>query len=53
MPELFNSRLLDAVREAAHPLGGAARDYDPLMKLIGSASYVLPGEAPETFPTGF
>lgn len=27
--------LTDVVREAAHPLVGAAEDYDPLMKMIG------------------
>ena len=35
----------DAVHEAAHPLTGAARDYDPLMDLIGDARFVLLGEA--------
>ena len=34
-----------AVREAAHPLGGAARDYDPLLELVGGARFVLLGEA--------
>ncbi|MGC1888432.1 MAG: phosphoribosyltransferase family protein, partial [Stellaceae bacterium] len=37
--------LLDAVRKAAHPLTGAARDYDPLMELIGECRFVLLGEA--------
>lgn len=39
------SSLADAVREAAHPLTGAARDYDPLLDLIGGARVVLIGEA--------
>jgi erythromycin esterase-like protein len=33
------------VREAAHPLTGAAEDYDPLMDLAGDARFVLLGEA--------
>src|SRR5437879_1658591 len=33
------------MRETAHPLTGAPRDYDPLMKLIGDARFVLLGEA--------
>ena len=37
--------ILDAVRAAAHPLTGAAADYDPLLKLIGDARFVLLGEA--------
>src|SRR4051812_25180332 len=36
---------LDAVRKAARPLTGAARDYDPLMELIGESRFVLIGEA--------
>jgi erythromycin esterase-like protein/predicted phosphoribosyltransferase len=35
----------EAVREAAHRLTGADRDYDPLMDLIGDARFVLLGEA--------
>jgi predicted phosphoribosyltransferase len=35
----------EAVREAAHRLIGADRDYDPLMALIGDARFVLLGEA--------
>src|SRR6267142_2147795 len=36
---------LEAVRETAHPLTGAARDYDPLIELISDAQFVLIGEA--------
>jgi erythromycin esterase-like protein len=34
-----------ALGSAAHPLTGAARDYDPLLELIGEARIVLLGEA--------
>src|SRR3954462_7565866 len=34
-----------ALRSAAHPLTGAAHDYDPLLQLIGDARVVLLGEA--------
>src|SRR6059036_1789640 len=37
--------LVDTVRHAAHPLVGAAQDYDPLLELIGDARFVLIGEA--------
>src|SRR5437660_6210611 len=37
--------IIDAVREAAQPLEGLARDYDPLLKLIGEARFCLLGEA--------
>jgi erythromycin esterase-like protein len=37
--------LSNAVREAAHPLTGGARDYDPLIGLVGGARFVLLGEA--------
>src|SRR5438045_8968583 len=37
--------IIDAVREAAQPLEGRARDYDPLLKLIGNARFCLLGEA--------
>ncbi|HEV2764912.1 MAG TPA: erythromycin esterase family protein [Pyrinomonadaceae bacterium] len=33
------------VRQAAHPLTGAAGDYDPLLKMVGDARFVLLGEA--------
>lgn len=35
----------DAIRQAAHPLTGAAGDYQPLLDLIGEAQVVLLGEA--------
>src|SRR6266850_1630630 len=41
----IDSTLREAVREAAHRLTGADRDYDPLMDLIGDARFVLLGEA--------
>jgi hypothetical protein len=37
--------LVDTMRHAAHPLVGAAQDYDPLLELIGDARLVLIGEA--------
>lgn len=45
MPEATKSKLREAVRQVAHPLTGAASDYDPLMDLIGDARFVLIGEA--------
>ena len=45
MAEATTIILSDLVREAAHPLTGAAGDYDPLMKLVGNARFVLLGEA--------
>src|ERR1051326_3940465 len=39
------SRTIDAVREAALPLVGSVRDYDPLVEMIGDAAFVLLGEA--------
>jgi len=36
---------LSAVRRAARPLTGAARDYDALLESIGNARIVLLGEA--------
>src|SRR5258707_94859 len=37
--------LIEAVREAAQPLTGPVRDYDPLLELIGDARFALLGEA--------
>lgn len=39
------SHEVDAVRAVAHPLGTTARDYDPLLELVGEARFVLIGEA--------
>ena len=43
--EATNIILSDVIRQSAHSLTGAAEDYDPLMKLIGDAHFVLLGEA--------
>ena len=45
MPNATDPTLIDAVRAAARPLGGAAEDYDPLLELVGDARFVLLGEA--------
>jgi erythromycin esterase-like protein/predicted phosphoribosyltransferase len=37
--------LIEALRGAAYPLAGGARDYDPLMGRIGEARLALVGEA--------
>ncbi len=37
--------LLETVRQAAHPLTGAAEQYDRLLDLVGNARFVLLGEA--------
>ena len=37
--------IVERVREAAHPLTGDWSDFDPLMKMIDNARYVLIGEA--------
>jgi erythromycin esterase-like protein len=39
------SSVTDAVRNALYPLEGYARDYDPLLALIGDARFSLLGEA--------
>ncbi|HWQ11284.1 MAG TPA: erythromycin esterase family protein [Roseiflexaceae bacterium] len=36
---------VEALRQTAHPLEGAAHDYDPLIEQIGAARLVLLGEA--------
>jgi erythromycin esterase-like protein len=36
---------LQTIRTSAHPVTGSERDYDPLMRLVGNASFVLLGEA--------
>lgn len=45
MVDATKIKLTDAIRETAHRLTGAAKDYDPLMELIGDARFVLIGEA--------
>jgi erythromycin esterase-like protein len=40
-----SATLLDDIRNTAHPVTGAPRDYDPLLELIGDARFVLLGEA--------
>jgi erythromycin esterase-like protein len=45
MGRVSENLVIDAIREAAHPLSGGARDYDPLMRLIGDSKFVLLGEA--------
>src|SRR5882762_5321530 len=37
--------ITNVVQEAAHPIEGTARDYDPLLSLIGEARFCLLGEA--------
>ena len=37
--------LATLVGKSAHPISGAAGDYDPLMRLVGDARFVLLGEA--------
>ena len=45
MTRATGEQLVQAVREAARPLTGAAEDYDPLLELVGDARFVLLGEA--------
>src|SRR5512132_3267587 len=45
LPDLSHDLMVEAVRQAAHPLRGAADDYDPLLERIGEARFVLIGEA--------
>ena len=35
----------NAIREDAHPLTGGAGDYDPLIRMVDGARFVLLGEA--------
>jgi erythromycin esterase-like protein/predicted phosphoribosyltransferase len=44
-PGTTDTSLIEAVRQTAHRLIGAAQDYDPLMDLVGEARFVLLGEA--------
>ena len=43
--EQTDASALASIRQSAHKLSGAANDYDPLMKMIGDARFVLLGEA--------
>src|SRR3979411_1488523 len=45
MPSKPDSDLGQQIRKVAHELTGAPADYDPLLDLIGDASFVLLGEA--------
>src|SRR3982074_2970823 len=45
MPTTTDAILTEGLRETAHRLTGASRDYDPLMDRIGNARFVLLGEA--------
>jgi erythromycin esterase-like protein len=44
-PASVESPLIEALRAAAYPLAGTARDYDLLMDRIGEARFALLGEA--------
>ena len=44
------SELTQLLRAASHPLTGGARDYDPLMRVVGNARLVLLGEATHGTP---
>jgi erythromycin esterase-like protein len=39
------TKLIEGLRRRAHPLTGAASDYDPLVERVGEARFVLLGEA--------
>jgi erythromycin esterase-like protein len=41
----LSASAVDALREVALPLGGSAKDFDPLLAAIGDARLVLIGEA--------
>src|SRR5437667_5923485 len=45
MTNANDAMLVRGLRDAAHRLAGSAKDYDPLMDLIGDARFVLLGEA--------
>ena len=45
MAMISNPNVVEAMREGMHPLLGNAKDYDPLLDLIGDAGFVLIGEA--------
>lgn len=43
--EEYLEGLASAVRRVAHPLTGNWDDFDPLVRMVGDARYVLIGEA--------
>src|SRR4051794_18989856 len=45
MAAIFSNFLAPLIERTASPLQGAKTDYDPLLKLIGNARFVLLGEA--------
>jgi erythromycin esterase-like protein len=45
MPQTITRPVVAAIRDAARPVTGSARDYDSLLELIGDAQVVLLGEA--------
>jgi erythromycin esterase-like protein len=45
MRRTTEATLIEVVRDASRPLTGPARDYDPLVDLVGDARLVLLGEA--------
>jgi erythromycin esterase-like protein len=45
MPGITDTRLTDTVRDAARPLSGSARDYNPLIGWAGDVRFALLGEA--------
>jgi erythromycin esterase-like protein/predicted phosphoribosyltransferase len=45
VPSPTDTALIEVLRVVAHPLTGAARDYDPLINRIGDARFALLGEA--------
>src|SRR5688500_6558933 len=45
MPPLAQKAVTDILRDSAHPLVGAPRDFEPLLDLVGGARFVLVGEA--------
>src|SRR3954463_1613651 len=45
MATLVQNILANAAKEAAHPLAGNERDYDPLLAQIGEARFCRLGEA--------
>ena len=45
MTNANDAMLVRGLRDAAHRLAGSAKDYDPLLALIGDARFVLLGEA--------